>query len=458
MRSCGGRLTGAPLEVVWRVTAIVVVVGTVVSLWAHLRWENHLRTLVGVPETWTGAVLPARVATVVGAQVVVLVAQMLVTGVLGDRVLGRLDAAFIVINDEFRADLPAPTSPHLSGGPASAENWDDLGRQGRVFVTNAPSREEIASFTGQPARQPVRAYVGVGDDHEVDLQQEATRALRELELAGGFDRAVINVATGTGRGWINENQTQGLEYLWNDDTATVSMQYSYLPSWLAFLVDESRSPDAGCLLCSTIYARWSELPARERPMLVVSGESLGSFGGEAAFDGYQDLAQRTDGALFVGPTANNTLWSRFTTERDPRTRVGYLQHADDPITWWDWSLAWRAPDWLDEPRGRAASPSIRWIPGVTMLQLAVDQAVANDVPPGQGHQFGQAPVCSPGPASCRCRGGARPRRPASPMRWRPRWQPASSRRRCTPRRPLPRLVPCAPSSTPAIRTSTATTC
>ena len=52
---------------------------------------------------------------------------------------------------------------------------------------------------------------------------------------------------------------------------------------------------------------------------MVSGESLGSFGGEAAFSGAQDLASRTDGALFVGPTNNNVLWSRFTAEHDAGT-------------------------------------------------------------------------------------------------------------------------------------------
>ena len=51
------------------------------------------------------------------------------------------------------------------------------------------------------------------------------------------------------------------------------------------------------------------------------------------------------------------------------------------------------PDWLSEPRGRDVSPHVFWIPLVTMVQLgAADQMVANDVPAGQGHQFGQEPV------------------------------------------------------------------
>lgn len=456
LRSSDVRLTGPRRRRAWQVVGVGGGVGTLVALWLGHRWDDQVRDLVGVDRDsvgsdglqvvvtvvlfavllaacrglkgagrWVGRqvgrVLPDRVALVIGALVVAWVAWGLVTGVLGGRVVGALDATFQAIDDEFRTDTPAPTSPSLSAGPASGESWDDLGRQGRVFIASAPTAEEIADLTGSEAQQPVRAYVGASGD--VDLAEEAQRAVDELERTGGFDRAVLNVVTGTGRGWVNENQARALEYMWGGDTATVSMQYSYLPSWMSFLMDGDQAQEAGRLLFDAVYARWVELPRERRPLLVVSGESLGSFGGEAAFSGAQDLATRTDGALFVGPTANNLLWGRFTDERDPATpevlpvygggqivrfadrpsdwaapgewpgtRIGYLQHANDPITWWDWSLATQRPDWLEEPRGRDVSPHVRWIPVVTMLQLAADQMVANDVPAGQGHQFGQEPV------------------------------------------------------------------
>ncbi len=458
VRSCGGRLTGRLRQRAWRVTGVIGLLGTILVAWSYGRWENALRAQVGVDPIGLGDVLttllialalvavmlavsrllkaagrrvarlverllPARVATVIGGLVVAAVAYLLVAGVVTDRLLGTLDATFMAINDEFTTDLPAPTSLSLSAGPDSGETWERLGRQGRVFISNAPTAGTIAAFTGRPAKQPVRAYIGVSTDGDIELAQEAQRAVDELERLGGLDRAVLNVATGTGRGWVNENQARALEYMWGGDTATVSMQYSYLPSWMSFLVDGDRAQDAGRLLFEAVYARWLELPVGSRPKLVVSGESLGSFGGEAAFSGAQDLATRTDGALFVGPTNNNQLWSHFTAERDrgtpevlplydagaivrfadrpqdwdtpgpwPGTRVGYLQHANDPITWWNWSLAVQRPDWLSEPRGRAVSPAIHWIPGLTMVQLAADQLVANDVPAGQGHQFGQEPV------------------------------------------------------------------
>ena len=370
------------------------------------------------------AVAAPRSAIIQGALCAVVAMLAYAVGALTGRLLSTLNGAFMVINDEFRTDTPAPTSPHLSAGPASEVSWEDLGRQGRLFISGAPTATQVSEFTGTDAVEPVRAYVGVGGNRLVELRGQADRAVAELERLGGFDRAVLNVATGTGRGWVNENQVRALEYMWGGDVATVSLQYSYLPSWLSFLVDTQRAQDAGRLLFEGVYAHWLELPEDRRPLLVVSGESLGSFGGEAAFGGAQDLVARTSGALFVGPTGNNRLWSRFTEERDPGTpavlptyqqgrsvrfadtvddwdrpggdwpqpRVGYLQHANDPITWWDWSLAVEKPDWLREPRGRDVLPEVRWIPVVTWLQLAADQFVASAVPDGQGHEFGQTPV------------------------------------------------------------------
>jgi uncharacterized membrane protein len=434
------------------------VIGTLVMVSAYVGWERALREEIGLDPLSAGDVvsmlllatvlfvvvvlvarglraasrlvgrrvgrlLPARVATVTGAVVVALVAYALVTVVVRHQVLSTLDKTFMAVNDEFSTDVPAPTSRFVSGGPRSAVTWDDLGRQGRVFIANAPTRAQVSEFAGPRAVAPVRAYVGVGTDGDVDLRQEAARAVTELERLGGFRRSVLNVVTGTGRGWVNENQAQALEYLWDGDTATVSIQYSYLPSWMSFLADGDRAEIAGKLLFDAVYAHWSALPVDQRPKLVVSGESLGSFGAEAAFSSPQDLARRTDGALFVGPTANNSLWHGLTAGRDPgtpevlpsygggafvrfadspsdlttpgqwrRPRLGYLQHANDPVTWWDWSLALHKPDWLSEPRGRDVSPSILWIPVITMLQLGADQMVANDVPDGTGHQFGTAPV------------------------------------------------------------------
>ena len=458
VRGFGLRLTGRARWYAWRALAVLAVGATITMLIFYFQWQRDLRRLVGTESLGFGhltvvvliavivfgavlvisrfvrsggryvgrqiaRVLPSRVAVVLGALIVGLGTYVVVDNVLFGRLLERLDGVFMAINDEFSADVPPPTSPHLSGGPGTLVPWSRLGRQGRVFVANVSTPAEISRFTGRTALQPVRAYVGVGTSGDIDLRSEAQLAVKELERTGGFDRAVLNVATGTGRGWVNENQAKALEFMWNGDVATVSMQYSYLPSWMSFLLDGDRAQDAGRLLFEAVYDHWQRLPASRRPKLVVSGESLGTFGGESAFSGAQDMAVRTSGALFVGPTGDNRLWSQFTTERDPGTRevepvyqrgaivrfspdgdtwpgdgtwtgprIGYLQHANDPVTWWTMSLALHRPDWLREPRGTGVLPTMRWIPVVTMLQVAADQMVANSVPPGQGHRFGLAPV------------------------------------------------------------------
>ena len=65
----------------------------------------------------------------------------------------------------------------------------------------------------------------------------------------------------------------------------------------------------------------------------------------------------------------------------------YLQHASDPIAWWNPDLLFQRPDWLREPRGYDVSPRMEWIPVVTFLQVSADMAVAVDVPDGHGHRY-----------------------------------------------------------------------
>ena len=94
------------------------------------------------------------------------------------------------------------------------------------------------------------------------------------------------------------------------------MQYSFLPSWLSFLVDKENARQAGQALFEAVDALIRAMPEGQRPKLVVFGESLGSFGGEAPFLALNNLIARTDGALFSGPTFNNTIWADLTHNRD----------------------------------------------------------------------------------------------------------------------------------------------
>lgn len=362
-------------------------------------------------------VAPPRVSAVVVVVLLLALTIALLNGVVVRFAMSTINRTFAAVNDETDPDFPAPTSPLRSGGPGSLASWESLGHQGRVFVAAGPTVEELTAFNGRLAVEPIRAYAGL---HSADgIKATAELAARELQRTGGLDRDVVAVATTTGTGWINEAEASALEYMYNGDTAIVSMQYSFLPSWLSFLVDKENARQAGQALFEAVDALIREMPEGQRPRLVVFGESLGSFGGEAPFLALNNLVARTDGALFSGPTFNNTIWTQLTRDRDPGSpmwlpiyddgenvhfaaraenlarpdapwgnpRVVYLQHASDPIAWFNPDLLFAEPDWLKEPRGYDVSGRMQWIPVVTFLQVSADMAVAVDVPDGHGHVY-----------------------------------------------------------------------
>jgi uncharacterized membrane protein len=295
--------------------------------------------------------------------------------------------------------------------------WNDLGLQGRNFVGTGPTPAELEAFSGRPAHEPVRAYVGLASSD--DVGQRAALAVRELQRAGGFDRPVLVVATTTGTGWVDPAASDSLEYEFNGDTAMVAMQYSYLPSWMSFLVDQVKARDAGRALFDAVYGTWAKLPPGARPKLYVFGESLGTFGGEAAFSGLADIQNRTDGVLWAGPPNFNDLWRGIVADREPgspewlpvvdqgrtvrfadqasdlakppgpwgQPRLVYLQNASDPIVWWSPNLIFGHPDWLRGQRGPDVSQDMVWLPFVTFWQVTADMAFAVNVPDGHGHSY-----------------------------------------------------------------------
>ena len=203
------------------------------------------------------------------------------------------------------------------------------------------------------------------------------------------------------------------------------MQYSYLPSWVSFLVDRSKAAEAGEQMITAVDDRISSMTPEDRPTLLVFGESLGSFGTESAFTSPANLLANVDGALLVGPTFVNPLhkvlvderfdgspsWRplvddgesfRFAVEPSdltdlelfddpdnwPQPRVVYLQNSSDPITYFNPSLLWSKPSWLEGERGPDINPDMVWVPAVSFFQVAADMAFSMDVPAGHGHRYG----------------------------------------------------------------------
>ena len=371
---------------------------------------------------WLGRWIPAATARIVAGTLVILLLIGVFNGVVLDGLFAAADNTFRTLNDETQPDVEPTADPLRSGGPASLMSWASLGNQGRIFIAGGPDAEQLRSFGGTAAKSPIRVYAGL--DSAPTSREQAALAVRELQRTGAFDRRVLCVITTTGTGWVNAQAVDPLEYMYAGDTALVSMQYSYLPSPISFLVDRERARSAGRDLFNQVYGVWTRLPREQRPKLLVFGESLGSFGAESAFSGTDDIRNRTDGMLLVGPPSRNGLWSELVADRDPGSpavlpsyehgatvqfaanpadlrsgtsegpRVVYLQYPSDPITWWAPALMVRRPDWLAEPRGADVSPSMHWFPFVTFSQVTADMAISNAVPAGHGHNFGATPVAA----------------------------------------------------------------
>src|SRR3712207_5863167 len=249
--------------------------------------------------------LSRRVARPLGVVAVTVLVVFLLNGVLFQGLVNAMNSAFSVKDDGTEEGAVEPTASERSGSPDSLVPWEELGLQGRNFVGLGPTPGDLEEFSGRPAEEPVRAYAGLASAD--DVGDRAALAVRELERAGGFDRSVLVVVTTTGTGWVDPAASDSLEYEFNGDTAMVAMQYSYLPSWLSFLVDQVKARDAGRALFDAVYGTWAQLPPDDRPRLFVFGESLGTFGGEAAFSGLSDIQNRTDGVLWAGPPNFNAL-------------------------------------------------------------------------------------------------------------------------------------------------------
>jgi uncharacterized membrane protein len=397
---------------------ILVVLVTVVLTAALIMLARGIRAVVRLIARLVGRVIPDRGGAAVTVLVLCVLLVLLATGLLSRGVLGAANSVFGGTDSGTAPGVIQPTSAMRSGGADSLVPWDTLGRQGRTFVAGGPTVAEISRFTGTPAMEPIRAYAGLNSAPSIEA--ESALVVKELERTGAFNRKVLVVATTTGTGWVNPAMIDPLEYMYNGDTAVAAIQYSFLPSWITFVADKGPAQEAGRDLFDAVYGVWGRLPADHRPKLVVFGESLGSFGGEAAFSGVNDIRNRTSGVLWTGPTNDNTLWSQFTADRDPGSpewqpvyrggstvrfinsvdqlaavpanwpepRVVYLQNTSDPIVWWSWALAFHQPDWLRGTHPPGVSSAMHWYPLVTFWQVAADLALATAVPAGHGHTYG----------------------------------------------------------------------
>ncbi|TMR99278.1 alpha/beta hydrolase [Nonomuraea basaltis] len=447
------RLPERGRRIAWQVMIGGCVALTAVTLWYSFGWQRDLRALMGMDTkitwfptlilavavvlftlillisrlvrlggrkliAWLGRYVSFYVGHALGVLLIAFLVAVFANDVLFSGFVARVSDVSSVANQGTYPGVRKPASSKVSGGPGSLVSWESLGREGRRFTGTAVTTARLAAFSGRPGAEPIRVYVGL--DTTTSPRAQAALAVRELERTGAFDRPVLAVLGTTGTGWVDPRIPDTLEYMYNGRSAMVALQYSYMPSGVSFLVDRDRAAASGRALFEAVRARWARQPAGERPRLVLSGESLGSYELEGAFRDLDDLAARADGALFVGPPNASPIWDRVTAGRErgspvwrpiygsgktarfvqapadldrpatpwPRPRVVYLQNASDPVVWWSPELIYRRPAWLEGERGPGVNPEMNWFPLVTFWQVLVDMTAALSVPSGHGHRYG----------------------------------------------------------------------
>lgn len=464
-----GYLSGLVIEVIWRLADMPVLRGrprqtvlAVLSLavlallgialrYSHV-WQNDLRERMGMEATAGGhlvqvllvavgvfaalyalgllvaafsrivrsrlyRVMPRRRANVLGYVLVGLALFVLTRDGLLDTAIDALDTTFETAQALFDTAPPAPTDARIPGSPASLVDWEAMGQPGRDFVTGGPDAAAIAAFTGRPALDPIRVYVGRANSDTP--QERADLALAELNRLGAFERKILVVVSPTGTGWMDPGSHDPVEYMHDGDIATVAVQYSYMQSPFALIFETRTGLDQASATVSTIHDYWRRLPPETRPRLFIHGLSLGAWSSMYATTLFHLVNDPIAGAFWAGPPFPSDFWNRVQRARNDGSpwvrptigdgsfvryaargddgsegaadwgpmRIVFLQYASDAIVFFDPLSTFRAPVWMREPAGDAVSPYLRFVPIVTQFQLALDMALSTTVPGGYGHSY-----------------------------------------------------------------------
>ncbi|MDX2441420.1 MAG: alpha/beta-hydrolase family protein [Desulfobacterales bacterium] len=446
-------LASRPRRVFHYISTTAVMVILSVSLFLSDKWQNDLRLVMELPEQEDGRIISMALIAIVLALVLLLLARCIkylfffIAGrlkrIIPPRITNVISAVIVVVivvtlsnqfavrnlvntMDEIYAasdaltdtDARRPANPWQTGSDASLISWDSLGRRGQNFVSMGSTKAAIAAHFGDTdVRDPIRVYVGLRSAKTGE--RRAALALEELIRAGGFERSKLVVATPTGTGWHDPSGVDPFEFMHRGDTAMVTVQYSYLPSWLTLLLDPTRVRVDSRRLFQEIYQYWATLPKDERPELYIYGLSLGALGAETSIEIASLLRDPIQGGVFAGtpfpstyaptlmrsrkpgspqwqPVVEDSSFIRFTAQENAldipgakwgRVRLVYIQYASDPMVFFTPDMYFREPDWIRSERGPDISPDLKWFPVVTFLQVMFDLPMADKVPKGVGHNY-----------------------------------------------------------------------
>ncbi len=309
-----------------------------------------------------------------------------------------------------------PESDFVSGGPNSNSPFNELGLQGRRYVSEIVDPEVIEKTLGEKAvAHPIRAYVGY-DSEPVYSTMRSELALQELERLGAFDRKYLLLVSPTGTGWVDHTMIESAEILARGDIATICIQYGRAPSFVELQAVALGRSQFRQLLWG-IKQRLSGVPESARPRVLVFGESLGAWSssdvvmhqGIGGFDHYgihralwfglPGLAKWSKTGMVEGrnpliPPGTVRAFDRFEEfeELDPdaqaKLRAIIVDHANDPIAQMSLRTAVKRPEWLNGERGRGVPEQMKWTPLITFTQVLIDAMNAMVVVPGEFKSFG----------------------------------------------------------------------
>jgi hypothetical protein len=169
-----------------------------------------------------------------------------------------------------------PTSPLVSGSADSLCPFEELGQQGRRYVTDVITPELIESAMGEPAvAHPIRVFVGF-NQQPLYTSGRAETALEEMERTGAYDRGTILLVSPTGTGWVDHTMIEAAEFLLRGDVATVCIQYGRYPSFLSLQKVRAGRRQFRNLVWG-VRQRIRSMPEDQRPRVLVFGESLGAW-------------------------------------------------------------------------------------------------------------------------------------------------------------------------------------
>lgn len=309
-----------------------------------------------------------------------------------------------------------PSNEYVSGGPNSISPFEELGLQGRRFVTEVVPPHEIEETLGESgATHPVRVYVGV-ESEPLYATGRSELALEEIDRLGALNRKYLLLVSPTGTGWVDHTVVETAEILARGDIATVCIQYGKAPSFLEIQGVSLGRAQFRQLLWG-VRQRLMAVPEEERPKVLVFGESLGAWSssdvimhlGISGFDHYgienalwfglPGLAKwsRTgmrEGRNPLTPPGSVGAFDRFeqyqqlSGEERAGLRAVIVDHDNDPISQISLRLAVKRPPWLNgEPRRNVAA-GMRWQPVLTFIQVLADAMNAMVTVPGEYKSFG----------------------------------------------------------------------